>query len=102
MKNVKLVLAALFSLSQAVDQAEQNDGKIDLKDLPLLAGPAMLMPGAIAGAKEALNEFKSASKEDRAELNKWIEVTYDISDDKLERKIEVVLEAVVILGELVA
>lgn len=102
MKNAKLVLGALFSLSMAVDEAEQNDGKIDMKDLPLLAGPALLFPGAIAAAKPAMEEFKNASKEERGELTLWIEKEYDIADDKLEKKIETVLAALVILAELAA
>jgi hypothetical protein len=88
MNNVKLVLGALFALGEAVDTAKKNNGKYDLADLGLLVDPAIRLPGAIAAAKAAEQEYMNATDEQKSELIAFIKQDFDIADDKLEKKIE--------------
>ncbi len=87
----KVVLMALFATAAAVDQAKANDGKISLADAPLLIGPAMQIPSAIAAAKEALVEFQTADTAAKTELANWLTANFDIVNDRLEQQIESVL-----------
>lgn len=99
MQNCKIVLAALFSAVKAVDQAKQNDGKYTVADLGLLVLPATQIPGAVASAKAAEEEYKNLSDEQKAELIAWVKQDFDIADDKLEKKIEAGLAMLVHASE---
>jgi hypothetical protein len=88
MEKCKLVLAAVFALGQAVDLAKANDGKFTIGDIPLMVGPGLLVPGALAAAKAAELEWKGSSDEAKAELIKWSKENFNIHDKHAEKQIE--------------
>lgn len=99
MENVKLVLAAIFALAGAVDQADA-DGKIDLKDAPLLLGPALKMPAAFAAFNLAEQEWKNGSDADRQGVHQWAMDNHDIPEAKVEMKVKAAIDMVVAAGPL--
>ncbi len=100
MKDVYDILSAALSFHMAYDQAKA-DGKVDLKDLPLLFVPFMKLPEAIAGAGDALAQLKAASAQDRADMLAKLGAEYDIADDVLEAKVEAGVEWLVATGKFV-
>lgn len=102
MKDLKEVLAVIFSLVESLESARMNDGKIDYKDIPLLLDPAMKLPAAADGIENVYSQWKSATEEERAELYAWAKSDFDIANDKLEAKIEAGLNVAINLGQLFA
>lgn len=82
------LLSFLLSVEAAFESAKADDGKITVKDAPLLLGPGMKMIPALDGVSKALPEVKSMTDEARAELLQKLKAEYDIADDKLEMKVE--------------
>lgn len=100
MKNVQVLLTAVFAFVSAHQAALANDGVVDYKDFPLLLDPATKSFSAIGGAANALKEWKEATPEQRAELQVWAAKEFDIPNDKIELKIEAGINMVVQAGAL--
>lgn len=98
MKNLKEILAVLFGLQAAFEQAKADDGKIGLSDIGFFVPPLLLIPPAIEDAKVALDEWKNADDAARADIKTYVIEEFDLEDDKLEAKIEAGLKAFVELG----
>lgn len=97
---IKAVLALPLSLHMAYEKAKA-DGKIDVADVALLMDPMMKLIPAISGAKEALEQIKALDEAERADVNAWVQQTYDIAEDELEFKIEAGIDVVLSIAKLV-
>jgi hypothetical protein len=103
MQNVqqtKEMLAFLFSLHMAYDKST-DDGKIDWTDISNLIEPAKLALPAIDSVASIKDELLTLSAEDKAELVKWAEETYNIKNDKLEEIVEEGLSLFLSLGRFI-
>lgn len=98
MKDAKEILSAALGFHQAFEAAKA-DGKIELADVAHFATPLLELPGAIADSKLALEQFKSASDEDRAAVLAELKAKYDIADDVLEAKVEAAVEWLLATGK---
>lgn len=99
-EGIKSVLAFPLSIHMAY-AAANADGKIDMLDVPLLMGPAMKLVPAMQKAKQAVAEIKDLDTNERAELNDWAKVEYDIADDTLEAKVEASIDVLLSIAVLV-
>lgn len=102
MQNLKIVLACVFALSTSVEQAKANDNKVDLKDFPLFLNPLTQLPAAITAGPAALEEYKTATPEQRDELVQWVRAEFNIEDEKIEQKIEAGIQMVIAGGQLLS
>jgi hypothetical protein len=100
-KELKELVDLPLSLHMAYDKA-QADGTIDAADLVFLADPIMKAPAAIMDAELAIEELKDLDEAERQELNDYIKLQYDISDDNLEEKVEAVIEAGLAVAKAIA
>lgn len=100
MEAIKAVVAVPLSAGMAYDKAKA-DGKIDLKDAPLLVDVGTKIVAAFSHIGEFLGALKAVETDDskRAELNSWVAMTFDIADDKLEKRIE---DGLKLAGDLAA
>lgn len=79
-----------------------EDGKVSALEalgyLPVL----LAVPGIIEHKDDIIAEFKDLSKDERDELNEFIQDEFDIADDELELKIEKSLTAAVAILDLIS
>jgi len=99
-KELKDVLAGLFSLHMAYDRAAA-DGKVDLSDLGQLIDPISKLPAAIGGAKLALEQLKGLDDAEKKEVMDFVKASYDIADDVLEMKVEQGIDAALGLAKFI-
>jgi len=102
LKDFKEVMDVPLALYMAVDKAKQNDGKVDLMDLPLLLDPVMKIPAAAENFSAALGQWKAASAEARVAYYDSVKASFDIADDKLEEKVEAGIAVLVHMGKLLS
>lgn len=101
MNAVKAVLGCLMALGESVDQAKQNDGKFTWTDIFFLVKPLSLAPDAYVQAKQAEQEWKHSTPEQRAEVIQWIKDNFKLSQKnaKTEKHVEAALAIVVNANE---
>lgn len=77
------------------------DGKMTGNEVFELLPVLMSIPGILQKKDAIVAEFKDLSTDERAELNAFIQLEFDIPNDQLETKIEKGLTAVVAVLDLV-
>jgi len=100
MQDTYELLSLALSLHVAFEAAKA-DGKVDLKDAPLLLGPMMKLPAAIGGVEKCVGELKAMDPAQRGELMAKLAEEYDIPNDKLEAKVEAGVEWLLATGKFV-
>ena len=95
------LLEFAFSTVAAIQQAKANDGKIDLKDFPLLWPVIMSASPAFSGLDNILPAWKSSTEEDRALVLEIFKDRFDLPNDELEASIEKLLQAGLLIAEVV-
>lgn len=98
-KNSYEILSTLLSFHVAYDNAKNDDGKVDVKDLAHLIAPLSKLPAAISDAKVAIDEFKDLDQAEKGNLMAALATEYDIADDKLEIKVEEGIALIIQLGK---
>lgn len=93
------LLSFLLSLEAAFEQAKADDGKVTVKDAPLLLAPGMKLIPALDGVSKAVKEIESMADDARAELEAKLKSEFDIADDKLEMKIEAGVDWILSTGK---
>jgi hypothetical protein len=86
-KELSEVLIFAIGLGEAVDLS-LADKKIDLADLGLLVGPFTKAPAAIEGFDKVVDEIKDLDAAEMDEVKALVKDELNLSDDKLEEKIE--------------
>ena len=85
-KETKEAFVGAAKLFKAFALAKENDGKIDVSDLPLLIDPMIYLPTAISGLSEVPKE---SSEFDPAETQEILDAVVaeigPISNEKLKR-----------------
>lgn len=101
--NVKEVIKLGSDLANVLKQAKENDGKIDLADLPLVIGLSGSFGPAIADIEKVLPELKDLNAEESKELIAYLgsELTGKFTNKELVRKIEACLKLSVAIADLV-
>lgn len=100
LKNAYEALSFGLSMHMAFGLA-RADGKYDVTDVQFLIMPMTKAPAAISDIKVSLDELKSASDADRAEVMAKLKAEYDIPDDQLEAKVEATAEWLLATGKFV-
>lgn len=100
-ENLKKV--ALFGITLGSDVAKVlADGKVSVLEGFSLLPDLMGITGIIQSAPDIKAEFADLTSEERAELNAYIQGTFDIEDDVLENKIEKGIAAAIAVLDLVS
>jgi hypothetical protein len=86
-KELSEAVVFAIGLGEAVDAA-LADKKLDLADLGLLVGPFTKAPAAIEGLDQVGAEIKDLDAAEMEEMKALVKSELDLSDDKLEEKIE--------------
>lgn len=100
-KNLKELITFGFNLVDAVKEAKANDGKVDFKDWPLLFPLVGEAGVAVDQIETILKGWKEGSAEERTGVVILLKARFDIADDRLENKIEKVIDAVVLMLEVI-
>ena len=77
-----------------------KDGFQLLKDVPPIVDAAKAVPGGLAAAPKALEEYLSMDDEEALDLEEWVVTTFDIPNDAVEAVIESGLRVVIQLHSL--
>lgn len=97
------VLSFGFDLSEAIQVAKANDGKVDWKDAGSFIGLVVgSLPKAISGIQNVPSELSELSDEERFEIVTYFSDRFDLKQDKLEELIEKTLKLMLELTEVVA
>ena len=99
-EETKQALSFLFSVHSMVESAKANDGKIDLKDAPLIVDPLMKVIPALDKINEVGREIKDLDETEKAELFTFVKAGFnmqDVEDSALEAKIE---EGLILVAQL--
>lgn len=89
-----------ISMGEALDLS-LADGKIDLADLGILMGPFMKAPDAIEGIGKVKDEIKDLDAAEMEQIKQMVKDELDLSDDKLEEKIEAAVDFLGAIHEFV-
>lgn len=100
LKETKELLKFAIELGEAMDKATA-DKKIDITDVQFLIVPLTSAGAAFEGADKVTAELKAMSAEDAAELVKFAQDELQLSNEKLEEKIETALKLAVDLFKYV-
>lgn len=95
------VLDFLFAGKDALVQAKENDGKISLRDFPIIVSLFDDADEAYTGVELIPAAWNAATDEERAELVAYFAAQFDIDDDRTERRIEKAVAGLVNLYEAV-
>ena len=88
LKELKEILYFVFDSYDAVKSAKEDDGKIDLKDIPKVLPAAYSLGPAFEFPENPILMWRKLSDEDRAELFELARERFDIEDNTLEFLIE--------------
>lgn len=99
--NLKKALHVGISLGMTAAQALE-DKKISVAEAFQFLPGLMSIPEVVAVAPAIKQEIADLSAEERAELNAYVQETFDISNDKLEAVIEGAVRLVVALLDEIA
>lgn len=86
------VVDALISFVMAADEAKNNDGKIDWKDLPLLFNPITKIPPALEGREAIPQELGEMDDEDQQKILDFVKNRLNITSDKAEKIVNAAFE----------
>lgn len=92
---VKLVLLAMFSLGQNIEEDLLDDGKISFGEA--LGTAASTLPDLVqifTNRHEIGAQIVDIDETEREELLVWAKDNFDLQDDVLEKKIEAGLDAI--------
>jgi len=89
-----------FTLIDALTQAKQNDGKIDLRDFPLLFPVIMTASPAFDNISVIPNAWMNSSQEDRDAIVAYFKTRFDLPNDEIEVKIEKLAAAAVSISDV--
>lgn len=94
------VIDFTFTALEALKAAKANDGKIDLKDFPLLFPILMSASPAVEGIANIPQSWAASSEQERTEVLEYFKTRFDLPDDNLEVKIEKLVTAAVIVSDV--
>lgn len=102
-KNTKEMLKLGADMANVLKQAKENDGKVDLKDLPLVIGLAGSFGPALDDANLVVPELKDLQGDEGKELLEYLgkELDGTFTDKELLKKISAALAWGVATAELV-
>ena len=95
------VLDFAFTAKDALKAAKENDGKISIRDWPLLFGIIDEADEAYTGIEMIPAAWESASDDERAEVVAYFCQEFDLPNDVVELKIEKALKALVLVYEAI-
>ena len=78
-----------------------EDGKFSLSDVANFLPAGMKVPAAFGGISLVYAELKDLSDDEMVDLKKFVAENFDISDDKLEEKIEQSIAAALTIWKLI-
>lgn len=100
MESSKTVVKFAITLANSVDKV-LADNKVDIMDIPHVMAPLMQVGSAVAALKQAKEEFKAATPEEKAELFAQIKADLDLKSDRTEEIVERSIDLAVAVTELV-
>lgn len=91
-----------FAAKLGIELGEQTsevleDGKLKALEMLSFIDELMQLPGIVNSAADIKNEVLELDAEDRAALNAYIQVEFDIPNEKLESIIEAGLDVIISL-----
>ena len=103
-KNTKELIKLAADLASVLKQAKENDGKIDLKDLPLVIGLSNSFGPAIDDANLALEEIRDLDSDEVKELINYLgsELDGKFTDKDLIKRLQAAVKFGIAAAELVA
>lgn len=100
-ETLKLVAKVGITLGNDLGK-DLEDGKISLIEGLGLLPDVMAVSGVLGKGADIKNEFNDLSTAERAELNQYIDDTFDIPNDELELKIEKGVGVIVAIVDAIA
>jgi hypothetical protein len=100
MESSKKVVKFAVTFANSVDKV-LADNKVDLLDIPYVMAPLMQVGSFAAALKDAKEEFKSATPEEKAELIAQVKEELDLRSDRTEEIVEKSLDLAVAVAEIV-
>lgn len=94
-KHIKGSFSNLLSLANPLIDALEDDGKISLAELFMIAPRLVLIPKLIENVKGSLAEYKNLTAAEAKEVADFIKVEFSIPNEALEDHIETGLDLVV-------
>lgn len=96
------VIDFVFAAKDALTAAKADDGKISLRDFPVILGLFAPADAAYAGIENIPSVWANTTEEERDAVLQYFKDKFDLLDDKVEYKIEKALEGVLAFYEAVA
>lgn len=100
MESSKKVVKFAVSLANSVDKV-LADNKVDMLDIPHVMAPLMQVGAFASALKDAKEEFKSATPEEKAELIAQVKEELDLKSERTEEIVEKSLDLAMSVAELV-
>jgi len=99
-ENLKKVLVAAIHLADKIDDVTQDGFQIVADSIALIPniGEAVAV---VKNGKDALAEYKDLDDVERAEVLAYVQIEFDLEDDKLEAVIEAAFKTIASIGDLV-
>jgi hypothetical protein len=100
MKETKELIFFICELASALDQALE-DNSVGLGDLSYFFGALSTFGMAFEDCKEAINELKNMTEEDKLEIETYVNDNFDLKNDNIEKLIESAIKIALELMEFV-
>jgi hypothetical protein len=99
LKDLVEVIDFVFLAKDAFNEAKANDGKITLRDFPIVLGIFDDADDAITGIENIPAAWQEATTEERLAVVQYFNAKFDIPNDRVEEKIEKALQGILFLYE---
>ena len=99
MEKLKEALTTVITVAEKTDEA-LIDGKISIAEGVSIAFSAIGLIKVAKGFKELKSEYEALTPEEASELSLWFAQEFDLVDDNLEGIIEMIMSALIQLGEM--
>ena len=96
------VIDFVFAAKDTLQAAKADDGKISLRDFPLILGLFDDADAAYNGIENVPNTWVHATEEERTAVLEYFKEKFDLDDDRVERKIEKAVEGLLAFYEAAA
>lgn len=100
MESVKKIAKFAVSFANSIDKSLDNNS-FGLEDIPNMMEPLTLIGPAVEAVKDAREQFKAGTPEQKAELVTQIKADLDLRSDRTEEIVERALDLVVQVSEIV-
>lgn len=100
---IKKAFSAVFNLVEKVDEAYQDDQKIDFSEgLSISISTVPELYRVVKSKDELVAQYRDLDSSERKELVEWVKVEFDIDNDSAERKVEAFIEWVISTDKFIA